>query len=162
MTPGEEYNLGDAYNTPDGLTNNSPYSITVPSDAALGHTTMRVSTKYKGNEPEPCETDFDGEVEDYTLNVQYSLSVINNFDFDDFTVYPNPNQGEFTIKLNSAPPNYLEVEIFDIRGRIIYQNSYQTIDDFKTTVKLTNTQSSLYLLRINDGSKQATKKIIIK
>ncbi|MCB0852617.1 MAG: hypothetical protein KDD63_10355, partial [Bacteroidetes bacterium] len=68
--PAEEYNLGFVANAPPGqLTSNSPLSITVPSGALLGKTTMRVSVK--GNSvPTACETDFDGEVEDYTIIVE--------------------------------------------------------------------------------------------
>ena len=65
---GELYNLGTAYNVANGITSLSPLSITIPAAAALGNTTMRVSTKYSTT-PSSCETGFDGEVEDYTINV---------------------------------------------------------------------------------------------
>jgi len=66
--PGEEYDLGDATDVSDGATSNSPLSVLVPADAVLGKTRMRVSTKY-GEYATACETDFDGEVEDYTIFV---------------------------------------------------------------------------------------------
>ncbi len=65
---GEEYDLGTAQNVTDGATSNSPLSITIPTSATLGQTTMRVSSKYNAYATS-CETDFDGEVEDYTVNV---------------------------------------------------------------------------------------------
>ncbi len=65
---GEEYDLGTAKNVSDGATSNSPLSITVPSSALTGNTIMRVSSKYS-SAPGSCDTDFDGEVEDYTVNV---------------------------------------------------------------------------------------------
>ena len=65
---GEEYDLGTANNTPDGPTLNSPLSITVPATALTGNTVMRVSSQYNAA-PTSCQTDFDGEVEDYTVNV---------------------------------------------------------------------------------------------
>jgi hypothetical protein len=64
----ESYKLDSAFDTDDGPTDGSPFSISVPSDAELGATRMRVSAKWQF-EPTACETDFDGEVEDYTLNV---------------------------------------------------------------------------------------------
>ncbi|NOX45591.1 MAG: S8 family serine peptidase [Chlorobi bacterium] len=66
--PGETYNLGSAYNVANGPVSASPYSISVPAEATLGSTRMRISTKYFGYAG-PCETGFDGEVEDYTINV---------------------------------------------------------------------------------------------
>lgn len=65
---GEEYDLGDATNTTNGPTSNIPLNITVPGTALYGATTMRVSTKYNGD-PTSCETNYDGEVEDYTVVV---------------------------------------------------------------------------------------------
>ena len=66
--PGEEYDLGSATDVADGPTSNSPLSITIPTGASTGNTIMRVSTKYY-TAATSCQTDFDGEVEDYTINV---------------------------------------------------------------------------------------------
>jgi hypothetical protein len=65
---GESYDLGYVNNTPNGPTNNCPLSITIPADAQIGTTRMRVSAKYS-SDPSACATSFDGEVEDYTLNI---------------------------------------------------------------------------------------------
>ncbi|MBF8149740.1 choice-of-anchor D domain-containing protein [Winogradskyella sp. F6397] len=70
----EDYDLGVAYNAVDGSTDESPLSIEIPSNAVIAATRMRVSTKYYDTDypidpPTPCETSFDGEVEDYTINI---------------------------------------------------------------------------------------------
>ncbi|WP_321320681.1 choice-of-anchor L domain-containing protein [Labilibaculum sp.] len=65
---GEEFNLGRAKNKSNGSTSNSPYTITVPSGASLGLTRLRISANYNSY-PDECDVDFDGEVEDYSLNV---------------------------------------------------------------------------------------------
>lgn len=74
---GEAYDLGTANDTEDGATTLSPLTIPVPASANLGKTTMRVSAKYN-SDPEPCETGFDGEVEDYTIFIKEPISL----DFD--------------------------------------------------------------------------------
>lgn len=108
---GETYNLGTTFNELDGQTSNSPLSITIPTDAVLGNTTMRVTTKFNdGTSPRSCENGFDGEVEDYTLTVQASKA-IEEFGFDNFVVFPNPNKGQFYIKLNSSLSSNIVVEI---------------------------------------------------
>ena len=66
--PGEAYDLGTSYGTSNGQTTNSPYLITIPTNAQTGTTIMRVSAKY-GVDPQPCEVDFDGEVEEYKIVV---------------------------------------------------------------------------------------------
>ncbi len=66
--PGEEYDLGSATNTSSGTTSLSPLSIAVSGSESLGTKRMRVSAK-NNSAPTSCETGFDGEVEDYTLNI---------------------------------------------------------------------------------------------
>lgn len=66
--PGESYDLGTAYNVTNGPPNGSPLSITIPGTSTLGSTRMRISTRWAGDATS-CETGFDGEVEDYTINI---------------------------------------------------------------------------------------------
>ena len=65
---GEEYDLGTAKNVTNGLTSNSPLAITIPDDS-ITQITMRVSTKYN-SAATSCQQNFDGEVEDYTINIK--------------------------------------------------------------------------------------------
>lgn len=69
----EEYDLGSITNSINGATSNSPLSITVPVSASIGLTRMRISTKYNGY-PDACEGNFDGEVEDYSINILASCN----------------------------------------------------------------------------------------
>ena len=77
--PGETYNMGTAQNVTDGPTSASPYSITVPDYAVNGPTRMRLSNKYY-DPPTAYETDFDGEVEDYTIVVTSPVTWTGNID----------------------------------------------------------------------------------
>ena len=102
---GEEYDLGDATNVADGPTSGSPYSITVPADAVLGTTRMRISTKY-GTDPASCETGFDGEVEDYSVLVVSDLaSPVADFIADDVTPYISQTVG-FTDLTANVPTSW--------------------------------------------------------
>ena len=160
---GEDYDMGDAFNVNNGATGNSPLSISVPIDAVLGSTVMRVSTKFKGDGiAGSCENGFDGEVEDYTLNIMPTLSV-EEFGFENFLVYPNPNKGEFTIKLNGSKSRDILTEIYDIRGRVIFKKRHDATGDFNQSIDLnTNIQSGMYILNVSDGLRKSTKKIIVE
>ena len=65
---GEEYSLGSAVNTANGITSLSPLNITVPSGATLGETRMRI-VSVEASDPAPlsCGTQLYGEAEDYKL-----------------------------------------------------------------------------------------------
>ncbi|OEK09495.1 hypothetical protein A8C32_12345 [Flavivirga aquatica] len=162
--PGEFYDLGLANNTPNGPPASAPLSITIPEESALGATVMRIGTgAYYGDDNHifACDdTDADGEWEDYTINIKESLST-ESFEFNNFNVSPNPNKGTFTVKLNDASSK-INLEVFDIRGRIIYKNTYQKSANFNEEIKLNNVTSGLYLLKVSDDSRTSTRKIIIK
>ena len=68
LDAGEQYTLGTANSVANGLTSASPLPITIPATAALGTTRMRVSTRYN-QYPTSCQTGYDGEVEDYSVNI---------------------------------------------------------------------------------------------
>ena len=63
---GETFDLGNVSNVSNGAL--PTVAVAVPAGAKVGNTRMRVSAKYNAN-PTSCETNFDGEVEDYTVNV---------------------------------------------------------------------------------------------
>ena len=67
---GEEYSLGSALNTANGITSLSPLNITVPSGATLGETRMRI-VSVEASDPAPlsCGTQLYGEAEDYKLTI---------------------------------------------------------------------------------------------
>ncbi len=71
LDAGESYDLGTAYGVTNGATSLSPLSINIPASALTGNTRMRISAKYNVA-PTCCETDFDGEVEDYTVQISAS------------------------------------------------------------------------------------------
>lgn len=88
---------------------------------------------------------------------------VDSFDLEnDFVVYPNPNNGDFTIKFNGASGD-VNVEVFDIRGRSILQNTYNnTSNDFNKSLSLGDVQSGMYLLNIKNNGQTITKKIIVE
>jgi Concanavalin A-like lectin/glucanases superfamily/GEVED domain len=81
---GEEYDMGYATNVADAPTSNSPLAITIPTNAIIGSTGMRVATKWQ-DYPSSCDSGFDGEVEDYSINViDYLIDFDGVDEFIDF------------------------------------------------------------------------------
>jgi Concanavalin A-like lectin/glucanases superfamily/GEVED domain len=76
---GEEYDMGSATNVIDGEPIGSPLAITIPTNAEIGSTRMRVATKWQSY-PSSCDSGFDGEVEDYSINV---IDYLIDFDGSD-------------------------------------------------------------------------------
>lgn len=87
-----------------------------------------------------------------------SLS-IPEFTSGQFNIYPNPNNGTFTIAATAAIKD-VTVEVFDIRGRQVFSNSYNSLSS--ETVSLPNVQSGMYMLKVSSPTASLTKKIVVK
>jgi len=156
----EAYDLGTAFGTPDGPASNSGLSVLVPTNAVVGNTIMRVTTKYNSGATS-CENGHDAEVEDYTITVVPLLSVDEFGSLGGFSVYPNPNNGSFNVELNSVSSNDINISVFDIRGREVFNNIYKASTVFNETIRLDKVQSGIYMLQVSDGLNKQTKKVII-
>jgi subtilisin-like proprotein convertase family protein len=96
------------------------------------------------------------------LCVQGTLSVDDlETTISGFSVYPNPNNGLFNVSLNSSSNNNIFIEVFDIRGRKVFNKQYESKPTFNETINLENVQSGIYLLQVNDGMNKQTKKVIV-
>ncbi|WP_346881647.1 reprolysin-like metallopeptidase [uncultured Algibacter sp.] len=166
--PGEEYDLGTASNVSNGITGNIPLPITIPSDANLGTIVMRITTKFLGNTgdefPFACDNGFDGEVEDYALNVTDVLidNGAEEFGFKNLKIFPNPTKEDesFTFTLVGPTSRNITIEIFDTSGRLVYNNEYKGEANFRKTVNVESLVSGLYILSVSDGIKRINEKII--
>ena len=158
----EEYDLGTANNQPDIATTLSPLSVTIPSDALLGSTSMRVSTKYN-SDPTSCMTGQDAEVEDYTIEVIDETASLEDDAFEGFNLYPNPSNGNFNLQFNTTSSDRIELQLFDITGRLVRKLLFTNVATrFSESISFENTAKGVYLLKIKNGNKQTTKKLVIE
>jgi len=153
--PDEEYDLGSAVNTPDGPTSLSPLNVTVPQDAIIGNTILRVSAKYNSY-PTSCETDFDGEVEDYGVIVTPALGIIENTFAAEPIIYPNPTDGNFSIDMRT---NYqsLSVIVKDLNGKLIQSNTYSESQLLNLNIEAA---TGVYFVIIESTDKKAVIRIV--
>ncbi|WP_417871215.1 reprolysin-like metallopeptidase [Winogradskyella sp.] len=95
------------------------------------------------------------------ISITDPLSV-NEFELDNLSIYPNPNNGTFSIGFNPRSGEDINVEVYDIRGRAIFTKTFNSTNRFDEVIRLSNAQSGVYLLNIFDGSYKVTKKIVVE
>lgn len=146
----------------DGLTYPITIALNVPNTGFayinapnLNTTTGRMMIKGSGN------IFFD--LNDARITVEGTIGV-DDFEFENFTVYPNPSNGTFNLKFTPASADKIEVSLYDLRGRMINQSIY---DDASTTIfsrelNYSDIDSGMYFLVVKNGDKKATKKLIKK
>jgi hypothetical protein len=72
------------------------------------------------------------------------------------TVYPNPNNGYFTLILSDDKGR---VEIYNLLGEKIYQSD---LTNQKFDIDLSNKTKGIYFAKIYSGQKMKTEKIVIQ
>jgi len=80
------------------------------------------------------------------------------------SVYPNPNNGIFKLKINSEKEfnlDNVDYEIIDITGRIL-QKDVLILSNDEYFINAGNLNDGLYFLKINYSNKHHTSKIVIK
>ena len=81
---------------------------------------------------------------------------------ENFTIYPNPNNGNFNINFTSQSSNDIEVIVHDIRGRQVYNKSFSSNTVFNQNIQLNNVGSGIYIVTVKDGERKENKKIVIE
>ena len=101
----------------------------------------------------------------YAVNSKgFAISTLSNKDFNfiNFSLYPNPNKGSFTVQFDSSSTNTIEITIHDLRGRSVFEKKYSNIGMFRENIKLDAVQNGIYLATIKDGENKVVKKIIVE
>jgi subtilisin-like proprotein convertase family protein len=104
-----------------------------------------------------------GAINSWSLNIcsVAPLGVEDN-EFTDFILFPNPNNGDFTLKFSSGSSDNIKVNVHDMRGRQVYSNSYANKGTFNQNINLDKVQAGVYLVSITDGTKKTVKRIVVE
>ncbi|MFP9098930.1 reprolysin-like metallopeptidase [Flavobacterium sp. RHBU_24] len=82
-------------------------------------------------------------------------------DFADFAVWPNPNKGSFTVQF-SATGSPATVNVYDMRGRVIYTHTEATAAGlYRIPVQLT-AQQGIYMVSAQQDGRKTVKKIVVE
>lgn len=104
-----------------------------------------------------------GTLNSYSLNICYQNVTLasENFGLENFAIYPNPNNGNFTVQFDSNSGNSVKVGVHDMRGRLVFEKNYQNTGTFNQNVQLNSVQSGIYMVTVQDGERKEVKKIVI-
>ena len=95
-----------------------------------------------------------------TITVDLTTGIKNINIADSFSIYPNPNNGQFIIDNDLINNNSVRVEIVSINGQVIYSEIFNNLD--KQQIDIQNPKPGIYLLKIIDGSSIKQQRIVIQ
>ncbi len=155
---GEEYLLGSAQNVADAPTNLSPFTISIPSNAAFGNTTMRISCNYNAYQTDPCASGFDGEVEDYLLVISDGFLDLNeNPTIYHVNLFPNPSTENVNLIFSQLHNNML-ISLKNELGQVVMNE--KSINKKSTVIDLKKIDKGIYFLVLSSDDGEEVVKII--
>lgn len=95
------------------------------------------------------------------FQIQEQLSINEETLAANIKVFPNPSDGNFEIQLFNTSGENLNLQLFDLKGRVIYVETIKDSGEINRTISINHLSVGIYLLKVAQGNRQATKKIII-
>lgn len=168
---GESYYIGLIYYS-DGYDGQfASLNITVPANAALGSTRIRITKTYtdylNGYElvTDPCSISMEdwwfeeiftsyGQALDFTLNV--GTMNTNSFDLNAFSVYPNPATDILNINYKSEVEN---LKIFNLLSQEVFSKN---LNSSQNQVNISNLSQGTYVAKVTAQNSTHSFKLVKK
>jgi PKD repeat protein len=81
---------------------------------------------------------------------------------DGIKVYPNPNNGVFTLAINATVGDVV-IEVLDMQGRVVYASNENNIQTgFTKQISLETQASGLYMIRLTSATEQHTLRVNVQ
>lgn len=81
----------------------------------------------------------------------------------DYAIYPNPSEGEFTLRTSGFNSSIVNLEILDLNGRVIQDMQLNNAKSAQVTkINLNGVAKGIYFLAIQDGDTRKIEKLIVR
>jgi len=122
------------------------YSVLVADSIGCNATAQTVQITLLDSTQSPCTT----------INV-------SEFEIGSVMVYPNPNNGLFTIEIDDTKQKVLSIEILDPLGKQVYQKQFNKVNNrIIENIDLSQLSQGIYMMNINTEEETLTKRITIQ
>lgn len=147
---GTTWNDGDTYQRYSTTTGWTQQTYSLPSEA-LGQENLKIGFLFTSAYGYNCYLD--------DVKITGVATSIGDVDADKVSVYPNPTDGNFTVKSSEGFKTLL-LELHDISGRIVYTNSYYNSDN--AAVNTSGLSRGIYLLKVSADGRVENIKVVIE
>ncbi len=125
-----------------------------PQAAGLGEHTIT----YTYTDPNLCTNS----AEDVITVTQF-IGINDYDDSDRFSIYPNPNQGSFTINISAMPGEKADLKLYNSLNDLVWKHSVTDMaNDYAERINLMDIPAGLYYLKISGNTFDKVEKVMIR
>jgi hypothetical protein len=93
------------------------------------------------------------------MDITISTVGLEELASNNFSIYPNPNNGQFTIQLNQVQEHGSKVTITNTIGQVVYQ---AVINQKVSNIDIPNMDKGTYILTLENQNKLDRQLFIVK
>ena len=140
----------------------NPVSEFVSKPSYQCQTPMNKNTVYYWKVRAASTQDTSAWSETWSFKTEGYAGLEEEFGAKSVAVYPNPNQGVFSINIYSLTQQEIDLTITDLTGKVVY-NELMLCNSGENSkeIRLENLQNGLYLVSVRKGNETVTKKLFI-
>ncbi len=92
-----------------------------------------------------------------------ATDIIEEAQISELSVYPNPNNGEFNLKLNLTEKGNAHVMLLDQKGKLLYEEKLTDfIGEYNKPLSLEGQKAGNYILKILQNGKTYTRQVVVR
>ena len=96
-------------------------------------------------------------IDNFTIDASAILAVDDSY-LNEFKVYPNPSSDIFNIQRQNS--SEMKISVYDVTGKLIFKD--ENILKEYYSLNLSNVSKGLYFLKITEGNKHITKRLMVE
>ena len=96
-----------------------------------------------------------------TLTVDSTGNVVENW-MNEFQIFPNPTEGEFSIVFGLNEPKDLNVEIVNIVGELVFSSGFSQVKNQSINFDLNAVAAGVYFVTVQSGDERVSKKLVVR
>jgi hypothetical protein len=80
----------------------------------------------------------------------------------DITIYPNPNNGQFMLQMNSSSSESVQIEVFDMQGKLHLTRKVDNVQNNRVIELNTQLAPGVYFVKTYNAAFEDVKRVVIQ